>query len=217
MPQDPIGDRPKLVRIMSSIRQKNITAITGVNVNHILCSHTHLGPAGPRWAPCWPHELCYLGRALLGRDKLITYKMKWIDQYFVFCILWSSILKKKMTHRHLICSYVSLETESNYKWYQDTVTRMTKAYCLPMVEQGLNQWERRCPFNIFSHWLRINLATDGKWAITKTSRSLKSPASRLFIQELAQTNIKEITKAPQKCALWWESTGHRWIPLAIDQ
>ena len=21
----------------------------------------HLGPAGPRWAPCWPHELCYLG------------------------------------------------------------------------------------------------------------------------------------------------------------
>ena len=21
----------------------------------------HLGPKGPRWAPCWPHELCYLG------------------------------------------------------------------------------------------------------------------------------------------------------------
>ena len=21
----------------------------------------HLGPSGPRWAPCWPHELCYLG------------------------------------------------------------------------------------------------------------------------------------------------------------
>ena len=20
------------------------------------------GPTGPRWAPCWPHELCYLGR-----------------------------------------------------------------------------------------------------------------------------------------------------------
>ena len=23
----------------------------------------HLGPTGPRWAPCWPHELCYLGIA----------------------------------------------------------------------------------------------------------------------------------------------------------
>ena len=22
---------------------------------------THLGPTGPRWAPCWPHEPCYLG------------------------------------------------------------------------------------------------------------------------------------------------------------
>ena len=21
----------------------------------------HLGPTGPRWTPCWPHELCYLG------------------------------------------------------------------------------------------------------------------------------------------------------------
>ena len=24
----------------------------------------HLGPTGPRWAPCWPHELCYLGPIL---------------------------------------------------------------------------------------------------------------------------------------------------------
>ena len=21
----------------------------------------NMGPTGPRWAPCWPHELCYLG------------------------------------------------------------------------------------------------------------------------------------------------------------
>ena len=21
----------------------------------------HLGPTGPRWAPCWPHEICYIG------------------------------------------------------------------------------------------------------------------------------------------------------------
>ena len=25
----------------------------------------HLGLTGPRWAPCWPHELCYLGRGIL--------------------------------------------------------------------------------------------------------------------------------------------------------
>ena len=24
-----------------------------------------LGPTGPRWAPCWPHETCYLGTLIL--------------------------------------------------------------------------------------------------------------------------------------------------------
>ena len=24
-----------------------------------------MGPPGPRWAPCWPHEFCYLGRCRL--------------------------------------------------------------------------------------------------------------------------------------------------------
>ena len=23
-----------------------------------------LGPTGPRWALCWPHELCYLGTSV---------------------------------------------------------------------------------------------------------------------------------------------------------
>ena len=26
---------------------------------------SHLGPTGPRWAPCWPHELCYLGMSAM--------------------------------------------------------------------------------------------------------------------------------------------------------
>ena len=24
---------------------------------------THLGPGGPRWDPCWPHEPCYQGKS----------------------------------------------------------------------------------------------------------------------------------------------------------
>ena len=45
--------------------------------------HTHLddskvhgaimGPTGPRWAPCWPHELCYLGGVAVCLHKpLVT-------------------------------------------------------------------------------------------------------------------------------------------------
>ena len=28
----------------------------------------HLGPVGPRWAPCWPHETCYQGNFLWRID-----------------------------------------------------------------------------------------------------------------------------------------------------
>ena len=30
----------------------------------------HLGPTGPRWAPCWPQELCYLGHYLYCWDSI---------------------------------------------------------------------------------------------------------------------------------------------------
>ena len=39
---------------------------------------THLGPTGPRLAPYWPHELCYLGTLLTPRSFYI-----WIHKGFV--------------------------------------------------------------------------------------------------------------------------------------
>ena len=39
------------------IRSFDTTLITRFMGQHV----AHLGPTGPRWAPCWPHELCYLG------------------------------------------------------------------------------------------------------------------------------------------------------------
>ena len=36
----------------------------------------HLGPTGPRWAPCWPHELCHLG----NERKYSTHFGHW-EQY----------------------------------------------------------------------------------------------------------------------------------------
>ena len=32
----------------------------------------HLGPIGPRWAPCGPHELCYLGYHAVAHVDLWT-------------------------------------------------------------------------------------------------------------------------------------------------
>ena len=32
----------------------------------------HLGPVGPRWAPCWPHDPCYQGRCP-GRVSIMSF------------------------------------------------------------------------------------------------------------------------------------------------
>ena len=54
----------------------------------------HLGPTGPRWAPCWPHEACYLGEL---HEDVITYQTAKIKVDFVYyCTthLWLLLLKR---------------------------------------------------------------------------------------------------------------------------
>ena len=63
----------------------NICAVTAAELKRYVASDTvpdskvheanmgaHLGPTGPRWASCWPHELCYLG-SLYSWHKSCTY------------------------------------------------------------------------------------------------------------------------------------------------
>ena len=37
----------------------------------------HLGPTGPRWAPRWPHELCYLGHITVLDDLCDAERTYW--------------------------------------------------------------------------------------------------------------------------------------------
>ena len=41
----------------------------------------HLGPPGPRWAPCWPHDPCYLGRDTWGEAQCFSNSS--LTSYFV--------------------------------------------------------------------------------------------------------------------------------------
>ena len=43
----------------------------------------HLGPVGPRWAPCWPHEPCYQGCVIpqivaLGAPRGLVWCQVWL-------------------------------------------------------------------------------------------------------------------------------------------
>ena len=42
----------------------------------------HLGPVGPRWAPCWPHEPCYQGRFMALVDIFSCFVM--LDDVMIF-------------------------------------------------------------------------------------------------------------------------------------
>ena len=46
----------------------------------------HLGPTGPRWAPCWPHDLCYLGQGkiwvLFCEHKLWLMGQNWAKSHY---------------------------------------------------------------------------------------------------------------------------------------
>ena len=52
----------------------------------------HLGPVGPRWAPCWPHEPCYRGRRYSG--NLLFDVRKWTSSH-TFSIIWYCLSMKR--------------------------------------------------------------------------------------------------------------------------
>ena len=39
---------------------------------------THLGPVGPRWAPCWPYEPCYQGSLLIHEESIREDQPEWL-------------------------------------------------------------------------------------------------------------------------------------------
>ena len=44
----------------SKFRWSLLSSVTTLIARFMRPTWAHLGPTGPRWAPCWPHEPCYL-------------------------------------------------------------------------------------------------------------------------------------------------------------
>ena len=93
---------------------------------------THLGPTGPRWVPCWPHEPCYLGYVIL--TCIISTIIDWLvtdcgTNYLASFIVWQSLTG------HMLCNILFdvqgyhinayqfilqsgvVTTQSSIKWY----------------------------------------------------------------------------------------------------
>ena len=93
----------------------------------------HLGPTGPRWAPCWPHELCYLGR--------FGYALEWIlvIHLSMACYHDDVIIKQKNFPRYLpFVRWIHQSPVDSPRGFpsQRPVTRSFDVF----FDMGLNQW-----------------------------------------------------------------------------
>ena len=117
----------------------------------------HLGPTGPRWAPCWPHELYYLGFVLCFNtiSKASLYpindmlKLVWIMAWHwnVNKALFELMMTFYTTRRKMIkligteaqqkcklCTLFVDELLSDIKYHEIIVSQ----WCLMVTKSGVN-------------------------------------------------------------------------------
>ena len=88
---------PQARQMLAEMWTKNLRSEQGWKQGSWGQRGAHLGLTGPRWAPCWPHELCYLGRLYhLVTSSVCQYR------YGVFSSIGIPIIKIRWSHGHLI-------------------------------------------------------------------------------------------------------------------
>ena len=60
----------------------------------------HLGPVGPRWAPCWPHEPCYQGYQTKSKASWDSVRVIW----------WTIVHEVVGLHSHRVFHINSLDS-----------------------------------------------------------------------------------------------------------
>ena len=79
----------------------------------------HLVPVGPRWAPCWPHEPCYLGQYA----DIMTWKC-WL-YYWLFVRRNHCSLVDFLSKNTVMCSFEQTVEQSCCQWLETISTHMT--------------------------------------------------------------------------------------------
>ena len=62
----------------------------------------HLGPTGPRWTPCWPHEPCCLG-CFSNWSSISIFKFKVRDNFYITEIHTTWLIKRVILVPKWVC------------------------------------------------------------------------------------------------------------------
>ena len=109
---------------------------------------SHLGPTGPRWAPCWPYELCYLGNLVYSWCRNVD-TWYWSCTFSLFGGPRQTYLICSTQRAHLPCSQIT-------KWVSSSDSSLTECrQCGPMCWSL--KWAGFC-----SWWLLHKVTDRGK-------------------------------------------------------
>ena len=131
----------------------------------------HLGPTGPRWAPCWPHELCYL-----GHSHLLCWVYSWLNHNIIILIeakneqpLFSQIFMYwtffYFIHHEYIFNGIIWTSDSFCDYYGHSYfLTFTRLYCIPMLFV-LHSWTICLVYGTSSVWCLSDNSCIMLWSI----------------------------------------------------
>ena len=111
-----------------------------------------LGPTGPRWAPCWPHELCYLGLYHLLRRKHVRNIHMWLATW-----IWCGIMRteecvlSRCLRMYIVREYTRIVIANNFHSYflQSSGKFYSSIICVELKMKAPMQWRNNLSPCIF--------------------------------------------------------------------
>ena len=141
---------------------------------------SHLGPVGPRWAPCWPLEPCHQGSLILIRDShtVITVSADAVVLSAALSSPWTAQITKLDIVCICIClyglHYVSLMIKlysdllPKYRW-ESRHSRVNRSFRLNIATHP----QAICFFSV-CHWYLIFVLTPTYFSVDHTKLSYLS-------------------------------------------
>ena len=92
------------------------------------------GATGPRWAPCWPHELCYQGWSSTMQTKALDMLVFKFHGSLICCIyFWSNNVDRITYTLSSVCLRLSKFSQLSFMQYMELCVFSLSIYLMTIV------------------------------------------------------------------------------------
>ena len=150
----------------------------------------HLGPTGPRRAPCWPHELCYLGICHTLRWCPTSASAYQITDNIILCTTGCSILHRTKQQSGDRCIPLT-----QGQWYGNNFHITTSLWatcvlsCVSPLYVVTDTSRARLPIEVRSCTAYCNYCRNPNCSFTRVDRCIRSQHKLWSFLQAAYTHI----------------------------